>query len=275
VADGEYRRLTCMVGACDGTHKAQGYCLRHYRQWQRGGVKEDAASCAHCGAPMPGKIAGSMYCGKRCKRAAWVKANPERYKAMPGNQRKVSAIHTGYCITCGAAYVSRMPRKYCGEDCQPGGARLPRTLGQYYTPPVRTCVGCGLQWSAIRRVGCMRHCPSPECQELRREEVRKARANKSHIDRAKKHGRRYGYFNVLRVFARDRWTCQVCGVKTPKRLRGTMEPNAPELGHIVAISDGGDHVIENCQCECRRCNAAKGVRAQGQLWLAGFADIKR
>jgi 5-methylcytosine-specific restriction endonuclease McrA len=120
----------------------------------------------------------------------------------------------------------------------------------------------------------MRHCPSPECQELRREEIRKAKANKSHIDRARKHGRRYGYWNVMRVFTRDRWTCQVCGVKTPKKLRGTQDPNAPELGHIVALSDGGDHLIENCQCECRSCNSAKGARAKGQLWLAGFADTK-
>ena len=70
------------------------------------------------------------------------------------------------------------------------------------------------------------------------------------------------------------WACKICGVKTPKKLRGQQVPNAPEIGHIVAIADGGDHVIENCQCECRACNATKGTKAQGQMWLLGFADTK-
>ena len=98
--------------------------------------------------------------------------------------------------------------------------------------------------------------------------------SKSHVDRARKHGRKYGYFNVNRVFKRDRWVCQICGVKTPQKLRGTQEPNAPELDHIVAIALGGDHVIENCQCACRRCNGLKGAAARGQMWLEGFADTR-
>ena len=154
---------------------------------------------------------------------------------------------------------------------------MPRdyVLGITYVPPVRTCPHCGLKWCAIRRIGCSQFCQTPECQDERRRLARSRRGSGStHIARAKRLGRKYGHWNVARVFERDKWTCQVCGVKTPKRLRGTTEPNAPELGHIVALADGGDHLIENCQCECRRCNAAKGVRARGQLWLAGFADTK-
>ena len=67
----------------------------------------------------------------------------------------------------------------------------------------------------------------------------------------------------LKVLARDNWTCQLCGEPTPKSLRGTCDPRAPELDHILPIAAGGAHVPENCQCACRECNGAKGANP---LW---------
>lgn len=71
------------------------------------------------------------------------------------------------------------------------------------------------------------------------------------------------------VFDRDRWTCQLCGVATPKGRRGTMTPNAPELDHILPLACGGAHSYANTQCACRACNAAKGATPRGQLLLIG------
>jgi 5-methylcytosine-specific restriction endonuclease McrA len=69
------------------------------------------------------------------------------------------------------------------------------------------------------------------------------------------------------VFARDKWRCQLCKVRTPKRLRGTTHPRAPELDHIVPIAAGGDHTWNNVQCACRKCNGEKGSAPAGQLLL--------
>lgn len=275
MADAEYMRLGCIAHGCDKPHKAKGLCQTHYRRLQRHGSHElSSGACAHCGAAFAGKQSSAVYCSKYCKMAAWVVQNPERWVEL--NVRKVSAVFAGYCEGCGGAFVSRMKRAYCQEACRPISQRPQHQLGRYYTPPVRRCACCGLQWSAIKRMGKAAFCPTPECQAERQaaKMVAKSRCAKSHVKRAKKYGRRYGYFNVMRVFARDGWICQICGVKTPKSLRGKQLANAPELGHIVALADGGDHVIENCQCECRACNAAKGTKAQGQMWLAGFADTK-
>ncbi|MGE3807155.1 MAG: HNH endonuclease [Gemmataceae bacterium] len=74
-------------------------------------------------------------------------------------------------------------------------------------------------------------------------------------------------FDPLEVLARDRWRCQLCGVKTPERLRGTYQPNAPELDHIIPIALGGSHSRANTQCACRSCNGTKGARELGQLLL--------
>jgi len=74
----------------------------------------------------------------------------------------------------------------------------------------------------------------------------------------------------MAVFERDKWKCHLCGRNTKKSLRGTFEPLAPELEHIVALSDGGTHTWGNVACSCRSCNLGKGAASFGQLGL-GFA----
>jgi len=64
-------------------------------------------------------------------------------------------------------------------------------------------------------------------------------------------------FNPIDVLERDGWRCYICGVDTPRVLRGTFEPNAPELEHIIAIANGGSHTKDNTACACRQCNGLK------------------
>ena len=62
------------------------------------------------------------------------------------------------------------------------------------------------------------------------------------------------------VLARDGWRCKLCGKRTPKRLRGTTHPDAPEIDHIIPLALGGAHSYANTQCSCRDCNGKKGAR---------------
>lgn len=66
-------------------------------------------------------------------------------------------------------------------------------------------------------------------------------------------------FNPITVLERDGWRCYLCGVDTPKVLRGTYEPNAPELDHIIALANGGEHSPDNTACACRQCNGFKSA----------------
>lgn len=243
----------CAYRARDGSLRT----AEEHRAWLRA---KSAASftCEHCGQAAYRRISGSnkkngfsnRWCSMACRMAT-----AETVRKEVEFLRRLGARHR-------AAVRAALPRKPTGY-----------ILGVTYVPPVRTCAGCGCQWSAIKRVGQMRYCPTPECQADQRRRGRRHQG-KTHVGRAKRMGRRYGYFNVLRVFERDRWTCQLCGRKTPQHLRGTLDPRAPELDHILPISAGGDHIIENCQCACRECNGAKAARPAGQLWLAGFADLR-
>jgi 5-methylcytosine-specific restriction endonuclease McrA len=72
----------------------------------------------------------------------------------------------------------------------------------------------------------------------------------------------------IKVLERDGWKCQICGVSTPQRLRGSMNKRAPELDHVVPISKGGLHTWTNLQCACRECNGAKSDKScAGQMGL--------
>lgn len=89
------------------------------------------------------------------------------------------------------------------------------------------------------------------------------RANWNHGN-AEKRARRYGvarcHVDRFSVFERDGWKCQVCGVRTPKRLNGKNHERAPELDHRVPMKLGGPHIYENVQLVCRKCNRKKGSR---------------
>lgn len=63
--------------------------------------------------------------------------------------------------------------------------------------------------------------------------------------------------NPIKILERDKWKCYLCGVNTPRKLRGTYEDNAPEVDHIIPLSKGGLHVESNLKCACRKCNISK------------------
>lgn len=127
----------------------------------------------------------------------------------------------------------------------------------------RACRFCGVVFEPgygdLRQAYC-----SARCQAA----MRNARTSgNSHLRRALKRGVEFQRFDKTAVFARDRWRCQLCGVKTPRSLQGTRHTRAPELDHIVTFAAGGAHTPQNTQCACRRCNRKKGGRPLGQLHL--------
>lgn len=71
--------------------------------------------------------------------------------------------------------------------------------------------------------------------------------------------------NPFKVFTRDNWRCYLCGCDTPKDLRGTYEPNAPEVEHVVPIARGGKDAYDNVRCSCRQCNGIKGDRTLEEI----------
>lgn len=66
-------------------------------------------------------------------------------------------------------------------------------------------------------------------------------------DRMPKRHVRFSRFNI---YARDRSTCQYCGIHFP---RGDLN-----LDHVIPRSQGGQSTWENVVCSCLGCNRRKG-----------------
>lgn len=76
--------------------------------------------------------------------------------------------------------------------------------------------------------------------------------------------RRHVRFSRFNVYARDRNTCQYCGVQFSR-----SELN---LDHVIPRSRGGTSTWENIVCSCHTCNHRKGGRTPLQ---AGMRLLRR
>lgn len=134
------------------------------------------------------------------------------------------------CSICGASFPQIMGRtkKYCGDDCS-------RTARQ------------------------------KKLADRKRQGLTHRGKDRQ---RAKYHGVEFQPVKPFKVFERDGWRCQFCGIYTPASERGKLQPNSPEMDHIIPISKGGAHTYENIQTACRSCNQIKGSKIiiKGEGW---------
>lgn len=265
-------------------HEVSVLCRECYRK-SVGYATPVACRCLWCFATfeVPGnKIAKGRqtgwFCSRECSfadralhgrpdgtgtRAAWRKYGAQfEQKPSPA---------TAACADCGGLVGSRFKR--CAECSRQLNNKQASLRARSQRSLVRKCPCCALAWSAIGKAGARQYCYTEECNNAFEIHLRaqrrqhKRRSGTNHRKRARHFGVAYESFNLLDVLARDRWRCQLCGVKTPKAKRGSMDDDAPELDHVVPLSMGGGHTRENTQCLCRRCNGAKSNTARGQLSL--------
>lgn len=127
---------------------------------------------------------------------------------------------------------------------------------------IRTCNYCNKEYDFINE-GSNKYC-SDEC---RKKAYRLMRSNRNtHEKRAIMFNAECEHINRLKVFNRDKWRCQLCGIKVQKN--DYLKDNAAELDHIIPLSRGGGHIYSNVQTLCRRCNTEKGNKLIGQLKIA-------
>lgn len=75
--------------------------------------------------------------------------------------------------------------------------------------------------------------------------------------RAEKLGLGSVKITISYLLERDKWTCGICHRKIRRR-----EDASPD--HIVPLSRGGEHVLENLQAAHKKCNYSKGNRGGGE-----------
>ena len=178
-------------------------------------------------------------------------------KPLPKLPRQSTRSYVQKVCPCGCSFIGSLSSKYCSARCQ----RAANTRRPWRRNAVFRCVEChkafAVKYGDKRHSFCRKTCANRYSKRI-------AKA----LRRARKRGDTFERVDPLVVFARDLWRCQICGVQTPKRLRGTLHDTAPELDHRIPLALGGGHTWANCQCACRKCNRIKGgTLIVGQLPL--------
>jgi len=217
------------------------------------------ATCKVCGEQFYPKRAGRTTC---CSRGCGLLWSGSWAGARKNGLRVSVVLYKGCCKWCSARFDGR--GGYCGSKCRKAAAcykaRLSAEAKHDKLP--RECVECGTEfvpeYADKRRQYCSQRCCARSARRTAKA-MRRAREASSRVERVV----------AKKVFDRDGWRCRLCGVKTPRNLKGTTKPNAPELDHIVPLSAGGEHSYRNTQCLCRLCNHSKAAGPGGQLLLFG------
>lgn len=225
---------------------------QHYEQ-----PKKYAYICKYCGKDyLTTHKDRNQFCSKDHAYAFRAKAAEEKRKLR-------IAGRTIVCLSCGKEFIrKREDNKFCSIECSRKfilGELLEKRKANH-TKRTYICKECGSRFIPSFGNKHRSYC-SDECRKKRFSRISKA------ARRARIHGVEHEAIDPLAICKRDKWRCQLCGIKTPKSLRGTIMDNAPEMDHIIPLALGGSHTWANVQCLCRKCNQTKGATIAGQLRL--------
>ncbi len=227
--------------------------------------------CEECGAVFQRRKDShnaARFCSRSCGFAAQSNLNAKQRHAETIKSFKVSyTVKRSICLECGLRFQADiLSQSICSDGCRDARTKFQSQQAQASKSDIdrseRVCPECAIIFAPVYGRAHSRFCTDACSQKNLR---RKGSAKR----RARMKGVANDNFDPIEILSRDGWKCQMCGVKTPKRLRGTTDPRAPELDHIIPISLGGDHTRINTQCACRRCNGNKGASLLGQLRLFG------
>jgi hypothetical protein len=248
--------------------KHQRFCCKKHARAHQHAHEADGVThiCKRCKKEFKPKRIGNQnayYCSRDCFNESRRK---KRIKRLVTVLRRIRD-----CRVCG----KRSLKVTCSRECElrDGRNSFNASLRKYH--PIcnadKECIDCGEKIS-IKFI--TSHSNQIRCNDCKKKRSRIKHNNGSHERRAKRAGVAYQYVIKEKVFERDNWRCHICKRKTPKRLMGTYNDNAPELDHIIPLSIGGPHVYSNVKCCCRECNGDKGSKALGQQMLFGLISSK-
>lgn len=218
--------------------------------------------CRWCREPFkPKRSDRRAFCSRDCSFAEQTAMAQAAHAAIPRATKPAAPpavsckVHFTNCERCGSLTSSpRRNTRFCSIACTKAAAK-DRLIAERTAP--RPCKACGESFSP--EYGCKRRlfCSSACNKDFGRRATRSARRVRI--------GASLVAVDPFAVFERDGWCCRACGVVTPKALRGTFEPDAPELDHVLPLARGGGHTYKNTQLLCRACNRLKSDKHPSQF----------
>jgi hypothetical protein len=249
---------------------------------QRVLAKVKPVLCVTCGKewqplslpdPKQGRL--HKYCSFACRNNSeeWRsktigKPRPKQWLTSGTKYKAYYPVYFTECRQCNTLFTARFKTTgLCSKECgRLDALRVAREIYKAdYVPTEITCKECGkhhiTQFGEKLKGFCSSKCSKKHGKRIQ-----------SQKRRARMKGVEVESINPNLVFKRDQWACRICGIKTPKKLQGTNDPNAPSLDHIIPIAKGGPHIYENVQCACRKCNSYKSDKMIGQIPLFLYSN---
>lgn len=267
------RTLVCIVDGCPNPEQSRGWCSKHYSRWRKYG---DPLALGDRETKRQSNVVAAL------ERKEWLRLRDASFQIR--QPRTCHACDRVFFRTGGNGPNSKDSGKFCSRECSfewlsfKAGIKRPVFYTIKKQPTRRKCQCCD---TLIRIEPYVKRCAT--CSEQAKMDAkrrnreanklanrlsgRKAAARKAR--KLRQRGVAVESVNPIKVLDRDNWTCQLCGVKTPRKLRGSYADRAPEIDHILPISQGGEHSYRNVQCACRRCNIVKAGVPRGQMLLFG------
>lgn len=240
----------CTIEECGNPHKARGFCTAHYARWRKTGAA--VRGCAGCGEALDTSHKGD-FCGDDCRPRCAVDGcnHPKRYSdgycnnhsqivkrhGVPVGVRQWSDKAEKYtCIVCGKTFrPNGTSRQFCHANCQ--------ALHHNYRGEVPsldfTCAVCEvhIEWTP----GAWR------------------RRDRKICDRCHNSGRTRHKTSPGVLAKRDGTDCRLCGKEVNMSARWPA-PDSASVDHIVPVSHGGSHDLDNLQLSHWSCNHKKRNR---------------
>mgnify|MGYP006921428361 CR=1 FL=1 len=227
---GAYQRPHWIVGQRFCSHRCSSvHASKHYsgpRRVYRGRTRMSSEfQCRHCGKrcrQTAGPKQKGLYCSRKC--AAIANRNKTKFRSLPNYTK---------AICCGVMAWVRLWRE-------------PKTKVVTECLLWINCEICGDRTQ--RKTVLQRRCKS--CSKM-------GDKNYRHRRRCREKGGSVGRVCPARVFQRDEYACYICGRATNRNL-DVNHDLYPNMDHVIPLSRGGSHTMDNLRCACRRCNLDKG-----------------
>lgn len=267
----------CEIVGCSNQMRARGMCATHWSRWKRHGdpslgalhrlsgvcsvewcnnktrarfKKEGAEYCAvhylqvlkngAVGKQPKTPIEGRCCSVEACRRPARSRTSEHcdtHYYRLRRSGSLAATVQMGGWSSCQYCAAPTSGPKFCSPRCQSRDQRNVSRFG--------CCTVCDKRFEPINGA---EFC-SPECRRIQRQQYSDIRRMVSSLTGD---GRRARYA----VFKRDNWVCQICGEPTDRAVKWP-HPMYPTIDHIIPVSKGGRHEVENLQCAHARCNVRK------------------